>query len=69
MALRATRLPREFYFDGGRRLADPDPSLSIDEVRAHYVGVHPGLNNASYEEEITDTAHKVRFTSAVGTKG
>jgi hypothetical protein len=27
--------------------------------------VHPGLNYASYEEEITDTAHKIRFTSAV----
>jgi hypothetical protein len=35
MALTAKMLPREFYFDGGRRLADPDPSLSIDEVRAH----------------------------------
>jgi hypothetical protein len=43
-------------------------SGGIDEVRAHYVGAHPGLNNASYEEEITDTAHKVRFTSAVGTR-
>ena len=69
MPLTTKALPREFYFDGGRRLADPDPSLSIEDVRAHYIGVHPGLNNASYEEAITDTAHKVRFTSAVGTKG
>ncbi len=68
MALKTIALPRSFIFDG-RRLADPDPSMSIDEVRAHYAGTQPALNNSSYEEEITNTEHKVTFSSAVGHKG
>jgi PRTRC genetic system protein C len=68
MALKATPLNRSFYYDG-RLLADPDPALSIEDVRAHYTGVYPDLNNASYTEEITDTAVKITFTAAVGTKG
>jgi PRTRC genetic system protein C len=61
-------LPREFYLDG-RKIADPNPEFSIDKVRAFYQGTYPSLNNASYQEEITSKAHKVTFTTAVGTKG
>jgi PRTRC genetic system protein C len=68
MALKISSLPREFYFDG-RKLADPNPALSIDEVRNHFSGVYPSLNNSSYTEEITGKAHKVTFTAAVGSKG
>ena len=50
MALKTMTLPREFILDG-RKLADPNPSLSIEDVRTHYTGIYPALNNASYEEK------------------
>ena len=68
MALKRSQLQRKFTFDG-RPLADPDLNLSIDEVRQHYAGAYPALNNASYEEETTDNAVVIRFTTAVGSKG
>ena len=68
MALVTTQLQREFIFDG-RKLADPDPNQSIDEVRNFYSGKYPALNNASYEEEITGTTQRITFSAAAGTKG
>lgn len=68
MALKTITLPREFVLEG-RRLADPNPSLSIDDVRLHYTGIYPALNNASYEETISDRAHTITFTTAIGHKG
>lgn len=68
MALTTLALPREFSLDG-RKLADPNPALSIEEVRAHYTGIFPALNNASYEEQLTDTAFAIRFVTSVGHKG
>jgi len=40
MALKTVALPRAFY-SSGRKLADPNPALSIEEVRAHYAGILP----------------------------
>jgi PRTRC genetic system protein C len=68
MALKRSSLQRKFTFDG-RPLADPDPNLSIDQVRQFYATEYPALNNASYEEEVTDTAVVIKFTTAVGSKG
>jgi PRTRC genetic system protein C len=68
MPITVTQLERKFFFDG-RRLADPDPSLPIEEVRAQYATTYPALNNASYTEENTDSGLKIVFTTAVGTKG
>ena len=68
MALKTMTLPREFILDG-RKLADPNPSLSIEDVRAHYTGIYPALNNASYEEKLTDKAQTITFTASVGHKG
>ena len=68
MALKTIALPRTFY-SSGRKLADPNPALSIEEVRTHYAGIYPELNNASFEVEVTGTEHKVTFSGAVGHKG
>ena len=68
MPLKRSQVQRKFSFDG-RSLADPDPNLSIDEVRQHYAGAYPALNNASYEEEVTDSGVTIKFTTAVGSKG
>jgi PRTRC genetic system protein C len=53
----------------GRRLAEPDASFTIEEVRAHYAGIHPELNNSTYTEEITDKEHKITFSTSIGHKG
>lgn len=68
MPLKVKQLNRAFFYDG-HRLADPDPSLSVEDVRAHYAPMYPALNNASYTEEIADSVVKISFTTAVGTKG
>lgn len=70
MAITRSPLQRKFYFDN-KPLADPDPNLSIEEVRRHYAGMagNAALNNASYEEEVTDKVIKIKFTTAVGSKG
>lgn len=68
MALMTVSMPREFILDG-RKLADPDPALSIEEVRTHYTGIYPALNNSSYEEQLTDTARRITFSTSVGHKG
>ncbi len=68
MALKTIALPREFTLNG-RKLADPNPNLGIDEVRTHYTGTYPELNNSSYEETLTDRARVIAFTSSVGHKG
>ena len=68
MALKTIALPRTFY-SSGRKLADPNPALSIEEVRAHYAGIYPELNNSSFEEEITGAEHKITFSTSVGHKG
>lgn len=61
-------LPRKFLFNGAT-LGDPNPNYSIEEVRNHFAGTYADINNASYEEEITEKAHVIRFTTAVGSKG
>jgi PRTRC genetic system protein C len=68
MALTPVTLPRTFY-TAGRKLADPNPALSIEEVRTHYAGIYPELNNSSFEEDITGTEHKITFSTSIGHKG
>ncbi len=68
MALTTSALPRDFIVDG-RKLADPNPALSIEEVRTYYAGIYPALNNASYEEQLSDRARTITFTTSVGHKG
>ncbi len=68
MALTTSALPRDFIVDG-RKLADPNPALSIEEVRTYYAGIYPALNNSSYEEQLTDRARTITFTTSIGHKG
>ncbi len=68
MALTTTAMPREFILDG-RKLADPNPAFSIEEVRTHYTGIYPALNNSSYEEQLTDKARRITFSTSIGHKG
>ena len=45
MSSNVKRLNRIFRFKG-RDLADPNPQLSVEEVRDHYAEIHPNLNGA-----------------------
>jgi PRTRC genetic system protein C len=68
VALKTISLQRSFFLEG-RRLAEPDSAFTIEEVRAHYAGIHPELNNSTYTEEITDKEHKITFSTSIGHKG
>lgn len=71
MAITRSQPQRKFSFNG-KSLADPDPNLSIEQVRRYYAR-SPGMaaiNNASYDEEVTDKGVvKIKFTTAIGSKG
>ena len=43
-----TAVTRQFL-SGGRVLPDPKPSMSPEEVKGFYAGVHPELLNAAVE--------------------
>ncbi len=66
--IKTISLPRNFYVNG-RRIADPNPDLPIDEVRTFLSGTYPELNNSSYTQESTQAEIKVTFSSSVGHKG
>jgi PRTRC genetic system protein C len=68
VAVKISSLQRSFYLNGSR-IADPNPNLSIEEVRTLFTGTYPELNNSTYTEDVTATEHKVTFSSSVGHKG
>lgn len=69
MALHVERMPRVFEF-GGVKLPDPNPALSIEQVRDMYVNTYPDLATAAVEgpETVAGEMH-YRFQRAVGAKG
>jgi PRTRC genetic system protein C len=51
-------------------LADPNPSLSAEEVLNFYAGAYPALTTAKLEgPEIKNDAIQYRFMTTLGTKG
>jgi PRTRC genetic system protein C len=51
-------------------LQDPDPKMSIEEVRTFYLNLYPELTNAEIEgPEQKDNTLLYTFRKAVGTKG
>lgn len=68
-------MPRVFVYDG-REFPDPDPTHSVDEVRADMANFFPELSNAeakeSQRDSKTEPGHKdtvIEFKRRVGTKG
>jgi len=68
-------MSRVFVYDG-REFPDPDPSLSVDEVRSSMANFFPELSNAETKESerdsetepgSKDTIHE--FKRRVGVKG
>jgi PRTRC genetic system protein C len=62
-------LERSFCYNG-LRLPDPDPSLTVEQVRDMYVNTYPELATAAVEgPSPVDGRMEYTFTRAVGAKG
>ncbi len=59
---------RKFIYDG-REFPDPDPSLSVDEVRQNLTTFFPELSNADTRSEKQGDDTVVYLSKRVGTKG
>jgi len=67
--LSETRLSREFSYNGVR-LPDPNPSMTVEEVRQFYAAQYPDITTASITGPETE-GDKLRysFARAIGSKG
>ena len=61
-------MARVFVYDG-REFPDPDPSMSVDEVRQSMTSFFPELANAETKQSKRDEDDIVEFQKRVGTKG
>ncbi len=61
-------MARVFIVDG-RQFPDPDPKLSVQEVRAQFAEFFPDLVNADVHEETKGEDTHITFAKRIGTKG
>ncbi|SRR6266851_4667405 len=67
--LKTSTLPREFVFNGSR-IPDPDPQMSIDQVRDLLTPSYPEIATAAMTgPEDTGTSLRYSFSRAIGSKG
>jgi PRTRC genetic system protein C len=67
--MKVETLAREFSFNGVR-LPDPNPKLTVDEVRNLYATAYPDITTAAIEgPEAVGNRLIYRFSRAIGTKG
>jgi PRTRC genetic system protein C len=67
--LKAAVLPREFYYQGSR-IPDPNPQMSVDEVRELLTPSYPEIATATVTgPEDTGTVLRYTFARAIGSKG
>ncbi len=59
---------RVFVYDG-REFPDPDPKMSVDEVRQFQTTFYPELANAETKHSKRGDDDIYEFTRRVGTKG
>lgn len=63
------RLTREFAYNG-IKLPDPNPEMSLEQIREVYSPAYPELTTAAIEgPELTNETLVYRFVRAVGAKG
>lgn len=69
MALSVTKMTRVFQFNG-IRLPDPNPAMSVDEVKALYAAQYPELATAAANgPEAAGAKMRYTFERAIGSKG
>jgi PRTRC genetic system protein C len=62
-------LKREFVYNGVK-LPDPNPQMSIEQVRETYAAAYPEINTAAVEgPETAGNKMIYRFVRAIGVKG
>jgi len=69
MPVTVTTLEREFVFDG-HPFPDPDPKMSVEQVREIYIPTYPEITTASVTgPETVDGKLRYTFSRAIGYKG
>lgn len=67
--LTVAALKREFVY-GNQVIPDPNPALSIDQVRDALSAAYPEIATAALAgPEVTATAMRYTFSRAIGSKG
>ncbi len=61
-------MPRVFVYDG-REFPDPDPNISVEEVRQSMTNFSPELANAESKPSKRGDDDIIEFKRRVGTKG
>ncbi len=61
-------MARIFVYDG-RKFEDPDPEMSVEQVRSSLADFYGELNNADVSESKKDNDTIYHFNKRVGTKG
>ncbi len=64
-----TKTARRVFVYDNREFPDPDPALSIDEVRQQMVEFFSELTNADQHSELRGDTQVVTFSRRIGTKG
>ena len=69
MAIKVTRMLRSFCFLGAR-LPDPNPAMSVEDVKSYYTAVYPELATAAVNgPEAVGDKMRYTFERAIGSKG
>lgn len=68
MAIQVTTIRRDFRFMG-KRLPDPNPKFSIENVQGILAMQHPAIASALYEVEQKGDVQIITFVEALGKKG
>lgn len=67
--LTARALPREFFYNDAR-VPDPNPDLSVEQVRDVLTAAYPEIATAALSgPEDTGSALRFTFSRAIGSKG
>ena len=67
--IKVTTAEREFVFEG-KTLPDPNPDLSVEQVREMYIPAHPEITTATVTgPEPVDGKMRYTFSLAIGAKG
>lgn len=61
-------MARLFVYDG-REFPDPDPTLSVEDVKRQLAEFFPELANADVRQETRGEDTVIRFAKRIGTKG
>lgn len=65
--MKIQQVKREFIFKG-KALEDPNPKMTVDQVRSFYAAEMPELVNVTWKESQSGSTNKIEFIGAVGSK-